>query len=686
MVALLVYVTVALVLFGRPLLDGGTHECLCVGSTTDAGVYVWAFAWWPHALLHGLNPFYTHLLYAPHGVNLAHGSLVPGAALMFAPVTAIAGPLFAFNLAMLLSPVLAAFFAFLLCRRITHAFWPSLVGGWLFGFSTYMLGQLVGHLNLTLVFFVPAVVHLVLRALSAELSRRRFVVLMVIALVLQFSFSVEVFASLTLFGAVALALTYVLASAPGRARLRRLLGPIALSYLVAVVIVSPYLYYALQPGGEPLLTSRSDKFSNDLLAFVVPTYITAFGGLAFLSTSVRFTAGAVEGGAYLGVPVILMMLLGARLGWRRLGVRVMLGTLLVVLVCTLGGRLNVAGPTRFPLPWALVHRLPVLGLMLPARFILYGILIGSVLAAMWLAAAGRRFGPWLLAALSVVSLWPAVGRNYWHGTPEIPTLFTTSAYRQAIGPRDTALVLPIGIAGQSMLWQATTNLGFTMASGYVTGPEAPDPYKHYAIYPMLTYLASVPHEVGAAATFLAAQHITVVVLDPRAAATSPWVPTLEQLGWGPTTRDGVVLLRHNGFVPEPTQPSPPPRVPHANGPPAAQRAARLVTGEYLRALVTGDATPACALLTPQATAAVTQVHSASTAGCARSLAPVLHRGTALRKSIRRTAVGVATITGTFGYVEIIQAGGARIEYLPVRETNGQWQVNGAPVLGSPTAS
>ena len=56
-------------------------------------------------------------------------ALVPGAALIFYPVTAIAGPLFAYNLAMLLCPVLAAFFTFLLCRRLTGQFWPALFGG-----------------------------------------------------------------------------------------------------------------------------------------------------------------------------------------------------------------------------------------------------------------------------------------------------------------------------------------------------------------------------------------------------------------------------------------------------------------------------------------------------------------------------------------------------------------------------
>lgn len=539
--ALAVYLVAAVGLFGQPFAHPGRHECLC-GSSTDAGTYVWAFAWFPHALIRGLNPFYTHLLFAPQGINLAHGSLVPIAALLLSPVTAIAGPLFSFNLAMLLSPVLAAWFTFLLCRRITGMFLPSLVGGWLFGFSTYLIAQLTSHLNLVLVFPVPAIVLLVLRAVDGEVGRVRFALWLALLLLLQVGFSLEVLVTFTLFGGFALGLGYALAEPPVRGALRECLVPIGLGYLAALAVASPYLYYALKPGGLPVLTWRSDKFSADLFAYVIPNTYTQLGGSSFSSLTSRFTAYAVEGSAYLGIPLIAMMLLGAVAGWGRRGVRVLVLVLVVVLVCSLGGRLNAGGPTDVPLPWALVHGLPGLGLILPGRMVMYVFLIGALLSALWLAQR-RGWWRWLLAAAAIAFLWPAIGGNFWRSIPEQPAFFRAEVYRKDIQPPDTVLVLPVGIAGQSMLWHAEAHLGFTMASGYVTAPEAPDPYKRFAIYPMLTYFTRVPHATAAAATFLRAEHITVVVLDPAAAATSPWVPTLTGLGWEPSVRDGVVVLR-----------------------------------------------------------------------------------------------------------------------------------------------
>lgn len=537
--ALIVYLIASLVLFGKALLH--SHQCICLG--TDEGIFVWAFAWWPHALLHGTNPFHSDIIYAPQGFNIALGALVPGAALIFSPVTAVAGPLFAYNLAMLLCPVLAAFFAFLLCRRLTGQFWPSLVGGWLFGFSTYLLGQLAGHMHLTLVFLIPAIVHLVLRGLAGELSHARLFALLVVALVLQFSFGAEVFVTFTLFGAIALGVGYAFADTRQRASLRGVLAPIALAYAATAVIVSPYLYYAFQPGGLPILVWRTEMFSNDLLGFAIPTEVTKLGGRHFLPTSSRFTAGIVEGGAYFGLPLIAMMCLGARRRWRAVAGKVMIGMLAVVVVCSLGGRLRVDGAASIPLPWAIGQRLPVLGLALPSRFVVYGFLISAILAALWLADARRRVAPWLLAAFSVACIWPAIGAGFWRGTPPLPSLFTRSGYRDVITPRDTALLLPVGISGYSMLWQAEAGLRFKMASGYVVPPEAPDPYKHDPAYATLTSGAPVPDMEGAAATFLFTHHVTVAVVDPSLPQATPWIPILERLGWRARTLGGAVVLR-----------------------------------------------------------------------------------------------------------------------------------------------
>ena len=76
-------------------------------------------------------------------------------------------------MAAILLPALAAWTAFLLCRHLTGSFWPSFAGGYLFGFSSYMLGQELGHLHMTAVFLVPLAALVVLRFLEGALGRAR---------------------------------------------------------------------------------------------------------------------------------------------------------------------------------------------------------------------------------------------------------------------------------------------------------------------------------------------------------------------------------------------------------------------------------------------------------------------------------------------------------------------------------
>jgi hypothetical protein len=550
LLAFLVYAIASLLLFGQPLIAHLGSDCMCIGNTHDEALAAWGLAWWPHALLHGLNPFFPRTIYAPEGIDIAHGTLMPGPAFVLWPVTAIAGPLFSYNLAALLAPVLAAFFAFLLCRRLAAgAFWPALLGGWVFGFSTYMLGQSTGHLNLTLVFLIPALVHLGLRGLAGELGPRRLAGLLTVCLVGQFSISDEVFATFTVFAVIALVLGALLGGPDGRLAIRRLLGSLAVAYLATLVIVSPYLYYALKPGGVPIQQSALLNTSNDLLSFIVPTQVTRLGGLHFLKTTAKFAAGFVEGGGYLGLPLTALTLLGLWGARRRRDLRMLGAMLAVVLVCSLGPRLHVDGSLGIRMPWSLVSHLPLLAVALPSRFVMYATLLVGMIVASALGRAPAEWprpavvASWLLAVAAVVFLWPATQLPFWHSRPDVPRLFTTAAGQRLIGSRGNVLVLPTGIYGSGMLWQAESGFSFTMAGGYVVPPQAPDPYKSWPIDVTLTYNAVGPDTELQAESFLVAHHITEAILSLQGIRISPWPKILAGLGWRSRAVDGALILR-----------------------------------------------------------------------------------------------------------------------------------------------
>ena len=97
------YLTLSVLLFGvRVLAHPGRNYV--GGLTTDPQVVIWSMAWWPHAVLHGLNPLVTKELWAPDGVNLAWTQSAPALAVAFAPLTLAAGPILAYNAAALMMP------------------------------------------------------------------------------------------------------------------------------------------------------------------------------------------------------------------------------------------------------------------------------------------------------------------------------------------------------------------------------------------------------------------------------------------------------------------------------------------------------------------------------------------------------------------------------------------------------
>ena len=240
------YALISLIFFARALpFHPGTFY---IGRDTDPPQTMWFFNWWRYSLSHGLNPFFTDLVWTPVGINLAWTALVPLLAWISIPLQLTVGEPATYNLLVLLALPVAAFSAFLLCRRITGALWPSVLGGYIFGFSPYMLGQALEHLLLLAVFPVPLIALVTLKRLDAGISARPFAILLAALLTAQFLCSVELFATLTMVGGFSLLLAVLLFNGDLRARLVGLIAPIAAAYVVAGVILSPYLFSMLAHG------------------------------------------------------------------------------------------------------------------------------------------------------------------------------------------------------------------------------------------------------------------------------------------------------------------------------------------------------------------------------------------------------------------------------------------------------
>src|SRR5215469_4849571 len=178
--ALLLYLTLSLIYFG---LGDLSHSYL--GTGTDPYAYIWFLNWWPWALAHGVNPFVSHYVWYPHGVNMTWTGSMPTAALLLWPVTRASSAAVSYNVLCLIAPALSAWTAFLLIRYLTGNGLASLIGGYLFGFSSYELGQMLGQPSNSVNFVLPLLVLLVIKRIRGELSRTHFVAVLAIALLAQ---------------------------------------------------------------------------------------------------------------------------------------------------------------------------------------------------------------------------------------------------------------------------------------------------------------------------------------------------------------------------------------------------------------------------------------------------------------------------------------------------------------------
>lgn len=466
--ALAGYLFLSLFFFGLRILPDLSGSYL--GFGVDPTTFIWYLEWWPHALTEGLNPLHTALLWAPQGVDLAGGNGIPALGLLAWPLTAAFGPVASFNVLVLLAPALSAWTAYLLARHLTRAFWPSLVAGYLFGFSTYVLGRMLGHLNLGTVALLPLAVLLVVRRLEGDLPWRRFALLLGLVVLGQLLISPEIALTMVLFGGLTLLAGAALSPAEERRRVWSALGGVAAAVGGASLVLSPFLIGTIRTGlaESPIYDFYPAFYSTDLLNFVVPTGLTRLGRTEFAEVSAAFTGNLAEQVAYVGLPLLAVTALFLASRRRDRWVQAVTAVLAVLLVATLGPVLHVAGAETVALPWRAVLSVPLLEYALPGRFMLYVFLIVAVAAGLWLAEANRRpWARWALVLAGVLLLLPNTEATVWTTEVQTPAFFANGTYREHLVPGETVVVVPYGDRGASMLWQAQADLSFRMAGGYV---------------------------------------------------------------------------------------------------------------------------------------------------------------------------------------------------------------------------
>jgi hypothetical protein len=458
---------------------------------------------------------------------------MPLPSLLLAPITLTAGPEISWNLLLLASPALSAWTGYLLCRHVTRGrLWPSLAGGYVFGFSPYMLTEISGAPNLALVPLVPVFVLLVLRRLDGTLGERGFVAAMAAALAAQYLISTEVLLTSAFFGGIALVLAILLLR--GRRReLLRVAGLLVVAFAAMAVVVSPFLAAFLLGDHYPPVALY---FSTDVAAFVLPPHVVALTK----SHDAAHTFRGASGVGYLGVP--LLALVAAFLWqWRRRRVAWLLVACMVIpAVASLGPGVIVRGKlTDITLPWELVDDLPLLQYLVVSRFSLYVTLAAAVVVALWVVPGG--IARWALTALAIAAIVPWVGHTIWQTKITTPAFFESGDYRSELGADDRVLAVPVG--GPNERWQAEADFRFKLVGGYLS-TSFPKGYTRFPTWMTLRTGQLSPDYARDLRRFVRAKDVTAVVVDKR--EPGPWRQLFDTLGVRPSDTGGVLVYRLSG--------------------------------------------------------------------------------------------------------------------------------------------
>jgi len=365
------------------------------GVSHDIDLFAWFLRYEATALAHGRLPdLVTTALNAPQGINLMWNTsfLLPG--VVFAPLTLTIGPQATLTTVLTLGFAGSAATMFWVLRRWGASLAAAALGGAIFGFSPALRIAAVGHYHLQFAVLLPLMIDALLRLVTGRGRPVRTGAWLGLLTAAQLFIAEEMVALTAVAGVV---IVVVLAAGNPRAVRGLVRGAVTgLATAAAVLVVTsgyPLWVQFHGPLAEHGSPWKPGHYRNRLGDFVNGPS----GVLVHSQATVAYLAGhavrMVEYFAYLGWPMLAVLLLAAACYWRDARVRALAVTFAVLEVFSLGSRTIVLHGLHYPaalLPWYYLQRLPLLSQSLPNRFSLLADGAAAVVLAFSLDLAWGR--------------------------------------------------------------------------------------------------------------------------------------------------------------------------------------------------------------------------------------------------------------------------------------------------------
>ena len=391
-----------------------------VGDVTDVNLFGWFIRYSAESVAHGSLPaLVTTAMNAPHGINLMWNTslLLPG--VLLTPVTLLAGPQTSLTLLLTLGFAGSAAAMYWVLRRWGVGIVAAAIGGAVYGFSPAMLASAVGHYHLEFAVLPPLMIDAGLRIVTGRGHAVKTGIWLGVLIAAQFFIGEELLVDTVFAAGVLVIVAAVMAPHAVAGRVGRSVTGLAAAAAVALVICGYALWVQFHgPLAEHGSPWNGNHYRNRAASFVTPAGNVLLHTSSQAAVLDRHPQRLAEYVAYLGYPLLVLLVVAAVLYWRDVRVRVAAVACAVLEVLSLGSTQVIRGVTVPPvlLPWHWLAHLPVLTQMLPNRLsLLADGLAAAVLAislSLALSAAGqprwrRQVVPLALAVIARPAADPA---------------------------------------------------------------------------------------------------------------------------------------------------------------------------------------------------------------------------------------------------------------------------------------
>lgn len=456
------------------------------GVSQDIDLFAWFMRYAANAVAHGHLPaLVTPVVNAPEGLNLMWNTSFLLPATLFAPLTLLIGPQATLTVLLTLGFAGTATTTFLVLRRWDASVAAAALGGALFGFSPALRIAAVGHYHLQFALLLPLIIDALLCIMTGRGRPVRTGAWLGLLLAAQLFIAEETIALVAVTAAV---LTVVLVASRPRAmadRIRSATVGLATAAGVMLALCGYGLWRQfhgpLAEHGSPWTPSHYHNFPGNFVSAPTGYPFQSPATVTFLN---HHPVKMVEYFAYLGWPMLAVLLIAAVAFWRDLRVRAMAVTFAALELFSLGSKTIHSHGLSWPaalLPWHYLARLPLLDQALANRFSLLADGAAAALLAFavdlaWQARAERpaQRAAWtrgIAVAALVVAIVPVIPLPLATAPVRaLPRGFVSAFSMMKLSPDERVVIIPL-LPSADMRWQADSNVTGALVGCYGIAPE-----------------------------------------------------------------------------------------------------------------------------------------------------------------------------------------------------------------------